>query len=56
MQKDENPSHFKPFVTHSPKDYQNKDKQVDPKKVVKFDFFFKLSVQIISSSKAIWWF
>ena len=27
-----NPSHFKPFVTHSPKDYQNKDKQVDPKK------------------------
>ena len=27
-----NPSHFKPFVTHSPIDYQNKDKQVDPKK------------------------
>tara|TARA_B100001059_G_scaffold229630_1_gene262499 strand:- start:344 stop:1252 length:909 start_codon:yes stop_codon:yes gene_type:complete len=27
-----NPSHFKPFVTHSPNDYANKEKQVDPKK------------------------
>ena len=27
-----NPSHFKPFVTHSPQDYINKEKQVDPKK------------------------
>jgi hypothetical protein len=27
-----NPSHFKPFVTHTPKDYENKNREVDPKK------------------------
>jgi len=27
-----NPSHFKPFVTHTPKDYENKIREVDPKK------------------------
>jgi len=27
-----NPSHFKPFVTHTPKDYEDKKREVDPKK------------------------
>ena len=29
---DWNPSHFKPFVTHTPKDYEDKERLVDPKK------------------------
>ena len=29
---DWNPSHFKPFVTHTPKDYEDKNRVVDPKK------------------------
>ena len=33
---DWNPSHFKPFVSHDPKDYEDKDKKVDPTKSGKF--------------------
>ena len=28
--KDWNPSHFKPFVSHNPSDYENKVRTVDP--------------------------